>query len=158
MADALLAGVILLHRRLLCGENVCHEHTKVDDVVGEKQPKVDGNEFGMLLPASSKTDETGEHDPCTCTDCFRATHPKNEMMASAIQHAIPTKGIADIALSSPERKIDAGQCGLARWAKGVTRIRRTIGNIEGISNAKNTTSNDSQDRYDNSGLYCSGKR
>jgi hypothetical protein len=36
-----------------------------------------------------------------------------------------------------------------------TRPRRTVGNIDCISNADNTTSNDSQDRDDNSGLYFS---
>lgn len=49
--------------------------------------------------------------------CFGATYPKNEMTASAIQHAIPTYGIVNIALSSPERKIDAAQSKLARQRK-----------------------------------------
>ena len=124
LKDALLTGVIRLHCRLLGGENVCHEHTKVDDVVGKKQPKVDGDQFGVLFPTSSKTGDTGEHDPCRCTRCCGATYPKKEMMASAIQHAIPTYGIADIALSRPERKIDPAQSGLACWLR-VTREGKT---------------------------------
>jgi hypothetical protein len=43
------------------------------------------------------------------THYFGATYPKNEMKASAIQHAIPTYGIANIALSSPERNTEAVQ-------------------------------------------------
>lgn len=122
LKDTLLTGVVRHHCRLLCGENVCHEHTKVDDIMGEEQPKVDGDEFGMLLPTSSKTSDTGEHGPCTCAGCCGATYPKKEMMASAIQHAIPTYGIAAIPLSSPEGKIDAAQSGSAGW-EGVTRER-----------------------------------
>jgi len=85
---------------------------------------------------------------------FGGTYPKNEIMASAIQHAIPTYGIANIASSSPERNIDAAVQISA--ATGVTRIRRTVGNIDGIPDTKNTSSNDSQDRDDDRSLYFSG--
>jgi len=54
-----------------------------------------------------------------CTRFFGATYPKNEMMARAIQHTIPTYGIADIALLSPDMNIKPAQSGLARVA-GVT--------------------------------------
>jgi len=79
------------------------------------------------------------------------TYPKNEITARAIQHAIPTYGIADIALSSPEKYDIAVRTGSARPG-GMTRGRRTHGNIDRIPNAEDTSSNDSQHGDDNSGL------
>jgi hypothetical protein len=89
------------------------------------------------------------------THCFGATYPKNEMKASVIQHAIPTYGIANIALSSPERNTEAVQSRISGAAEA-TRKRRTVGNIEGISDAENASGNNSQDRDDNSRLNFSG--
>lgn len=59
LTDELLAVVDRSLRRSICDENVCHEHAEINDVMSEEEPKVDGDQLGMLLPTGEETNDNG---------------------------------------------------------------------------------------------------